>query len=368
MGYFADIIRDSRRGGMAPRAPGAFLSRGNEEVPTGAPAAGSELSVIRLREEGGGQPVTAGQVPLQSGTVTRQVVGPSPSEQTPVAGIPEAMVKGVILPNPVAREQAGCESARTVAGEFRVEQMGSFHGNGSLDVPLVSVGASDSCVRESSSGDAASEVGKVSVETQGRRQAGVTRAGSTTPPDQLAGEPSGHKVMARADDPAGSTVPERAAEQVASGYLPAEAEEIPVPSIPRHPPPPASPAEQTSRPGGLPEETPRSVVTPVRGSFAADDVRHEPLPDVMPAVATVSSAPVPAGGERFHRATQRPLPALPRGGDAREQGRSLPPPEPRVRIGTIEVVVVTPAPAERSPRSEERSRPDLASRHYLRNF
>ena len=121
----------------------------------------------------GGQPGTAGQRPVQNGAVTRQVVGPSPSEHTPDAGIPEAMVKGVVLPDPVIREQAGCESTRTVTGDFRVEQTESSHDNGSIDVPLVSVGASDSFVRESSSGYAASRTGKVSVETQGRRQAEV---------------------------------------------------------------------------------------------------------------------------------------------------------------------------------------------------
>lgn len=101
----------------------------------------------------------------------------------------------------------------------------------------------------------------------------------------------------------------------------------------------------------------------------AGETRHEPHPAAIPAAAVISSASVAARGENFHRAAWRQLPPLPGdGGEGKTPVRPLPPPEPQVRIGTIEVVVVTPAPAERPPRSEERFRPDLSSRHYLRNF
>jgi len=326
MGFFADIIRDSRRGGMAAHSTEAPLSRG-KEVSTDAPAAAEvgavasdagDTSVIRLREEGGGQPVTARQDTVQSGTVTRQVVGPSPSEHTPAAGIPEVSVKGAVLPNPVKREPAGCESGRTETG-FRVEQMESFHDGGSIDVPAVSVSASESFVRESSSGYTASRTGKVSVETQGRQQAGETRAGSpTTPPEQLTGEAAGNMVQ-RADDV------------------------LPDAPLSTHR------AMQTSQPSILLNETSR----PLGGESFAAETPHESLPDIPATTAVISPLPEP--------------PAFPRGADERGSDRSLPP-EPQVRIGTIEVVVVAPTPAERPPRSEERTRPDLASRNYLRNF
>jgi len=355
MGFFADIIRDSRRGGMAARSTEAPLFNGSEEVSIDAPAAeevgavasdAGDTSVIRLREEGGGQPDTAGQRPVQDGAVTRQVAGPSLSEHTPVAGIPEVIHKGVIPPNTVAREQAGCESDRTGTGDFRVEQMGAFHDGGSIDVSLVSEGASDSFVRESSSGYATSRTGKASVETQGRRQAAVSRAGSTIPPEQLTGEM------------AGNMPPEQAAEPVARRNPPAAAKEIPVTSIPQNSLSTVPRTEQMSR---MPEET---HLAGERGAIA-DGTRHEPLPDVIPAAATISSSPALPG----HGATERQLPAFSRGESERSgPSRPLPPPEPQVRIGTIEVVVVAPAPVERSPRSEERSRPDLASRHYLRNL
>lgn len=338
---------------MVARAPEAPVFLGGDEAPAEAPAVAEGISVeppvatgrgtttIRLREEGGGQPYSAGESPLQSGAATRQVVGPSPSEHTPVAGIPEATVKGVVLPNPVKREQADCESDRTVSGEFRVEQMESFHDGGSNDVPAVSVSASDSFVRESSSGYAALQTGNVSVETQGRRQAAVSRAGSTTPPDGFAGE----AVEAH--------LAQGAAEPVAKEPRLASVEAMEVPSILLNQPPLAERPEQTSQSDGMPEGTPRSAVLPVRESFAGE-TRHEPLPATIPAAATRSPVSEPPG----HRATERQLPPA----------RPLSPPEPQVRIGTIEVVVVAPAPTERPSRSEERSRPDLASRHYLRNF
>jgi hypothetical protein len=293
----------------------AFPAEADEEA-SDSPAVSmeSDTAEIRFREEGGGQPLNAGlRTPQDGGAVTRRVVGLSPSEYTPGAGIPEVTMKGVSLPNPVARKQAGCESARTETDSFRVEQMKSFHDGDSIDAPLVPVDASDSFVRESSSGDAESRAGKVSVETQGRRQAGLNRAGSTTSLDQST------EIRTESND-----------------------------------------GEQAA---GLPGKTFQSVG---RALFA-DETRHEPLHGVKPATA-LSSPPASEGAERFHRATRRPLPAIPKENDKQGSGRSLPPPEPQVRIGTIEVVVVAPEPADRSHRSEERSRPDLASRHYLRNF
>ncbi len=335
---------------MAAHAPEAPVSLGGEETPSDAPAEAerapveptaateSDTSVIRLREEGGGQPVSVGENPLQSGAVTRQVVGPSPSEHAPVAGIPEVTVREAVFPNPVKREQAGCESDRTARGDFRVEQMESFHDGGSIDVPAVSVSAKDSFVRESSSGYAALQTGKVSVETQGRRQAGVSRAGSTTPPGLLISEAI--ETM----------VPEQADESAAIGSPRTVGEEVPVHR-----------AKQTSKLDTLQEEASR----PFGRELFAAETDHESLPGPIPAAATRSPFSEPPD----HRASERQLPPLPRdGGEGRTPVRPLPPPEPQVRIGTIEVVVVAPAPVERSPRSEERTRPDLASRHYLRNF
>lgn len=287
-----------------------------DEETSGLPAVSMENDIveIRLREEGGGPPVNAGSGTLQDGgAVTRRVVGPSPPEYTPGAGIPEVTMKGVSLPNPAARKQAGRESARTESDRFRVESMKSFHDGDSIDAPLVSVDARDSSVRESSSGDAVSRTGKVSAETQGRRQAGLNRAGSTAPPDQFTEITTENNAMEQAARLQGKTSP--------------------------------------------------SAV----GQVPAGTARQEPHHGGMPA-AVRSSPPASEGAERFHRPSGRPLPPIPKDNEEKGSGRSLPPSEPQVRIGVIEVVVVVPAPADRSPRSGERSRPDLASRHYLRNF
>uniref|UniRef100_A0A831UF74 Uncharacterized protein n=1 Tax=Geobacter metallireducens TaxID=28232 RepID=A0A831UF74_GEOME len=371
MGFFADIIRDSRRGGPTVTPAGAPAPFGAFELPVAAPEAvdgggvepastrGSEVSVIRLREEGGGTPVTAEQSLAQAGAAARQVVGPSPSEHTPVAGIPEAMDKGVTLPIPGKREQAGSESDRTASGDFRVEAMESFHDGGSSDVPAVSVSANDSPVRESSSGYAASRAGKVSVETQGRRQAGETRAGSATPPDGYVGEVLGTPFTPGEEEPATGSLRR------------AFGEAMEVPSIPRHQPPAAQAPEKVSPSDREPAaDTSRVPVLPVGEVWEpfGDGRRHDPLHAPIP-LAAVSSPSVSSRVENFQRVAERQLPPLPREGDeGKTPVRSIPPPEPQVRIGTIEVVVVTPAPAERTPRSGERMSPDLASRHYLRNF
>mgnify|MGYP000844243756 CR=1 FL=1 len=287
-----------------------------DEEASGLPAVSmeSDTAEIRLREEGGGPPVNAGSGTLQDGgAVTRRVVGPSLSEYTPGSGIPEVTMKGVSLPNPAARKQAGRESARTESDRFRVESMKSFHDGDSIDAPLVPVDARDSSVRESSSGDAASRTGKVSAETQGRRQAGLNRAGTITPSDQSAETMKENHGMEQAAGLQGKTFPSAA------------------------------------------------------GEVPADTVQEELHHGGMPAAAP-SSTPDSKSVERFQRPSVRPLPPIPKDSEEKGSGRSLPPPEPQVRIGAIEVVVVVPAPADRLPRSGERSRPDLASRHYLRNF
>ncbi len=345
MGFFADIIRDSRRGGISAGLPHSPAPTGGVAVPAdasamadgeaveSAAAIGSDASVMQLREEGGGTPVTAGQRLTQAGAVARKVVGPSLSEYTPVAGIPEVTEREAVFPDPVKREQAGSESDRSARGDFRVEPMESFHDGGSIDVPVVSVSAKDSFVRESSSGYAALQAGKVSVETQGRRQAGETRAGSTTPPGLMGGETVENPAFELPDEP-----------------LRADVEVLPALHSPGNPLKSAMQADQALQQGEVPDETGRPAVPLGRESL--EETNPAPSSGAVPASVTLHQPPVPAVSEQLPRPAER----------------RTAPPEPQVRIGTIEVVVVAPAPAERPSRSEERSRPDLASRHYLRNF
>jgi hypothetical protein len=106
------------------------------------------------------------------------VVGPSPAEHTARAKLQRVMTRGYAPSDPVTREQAGRESGRTVTGDFRIGVAGSFHDGVSNALP--ETGANEASVREFPPDPVALSAGKVSVETQERRQAGVmSRAGST---------------------------------------------------------------------------------------------------------------------------------------------------------------------------------------------
>jgi len=83
MGFFADIIRDSRRGGMAAHAPEAPVSLGGKETPADAPAVAEKARVEPAAATGsdgsvngfggwGRSAVSVGESPLQSGAVTRR--------------------------------------------------------------------------------------------------------------------------------------------------------------------------------------------------------------------------------------------------------------------------------------------------------
>jgi hypothetical protein len=155
---------------------------------------------------------------------------------------------------------------------------------------------------------------------------------------------------------------------VASDFRQAAVEAMHHPSASQNPLPQALQSMQDTQPEGIPEEVFRASVSPGKVPFV-EQTHQEPFAEAMPTVNPIDPAGVLVAGERFRKTPERDLSPFQRRGDEKGiPGRSLPAPEPQVRIGTIEVVVVVPAPTERSPRGEERSRPDLASRHYLRNF
>lgn len=358
MGYLADIVRDSRRKVDDPSARGLAAPVGGTEMPPAGPVAPdgifkgpsadrpAPMSVARIREEGSGRPENAGQHAVESGFATRQVAGPSPSEHIPAAGLPEATVEGLHLPDPVARTQAGCESARTDTDGFRVEETESFHDGDSSDAPAVSGVEHGSSIVESSPGyAAASRAGNVSAETQGRRQAGADpRAGSTTPPEQ----PSVETVA----QPLGRHVAEMVA-RPAAGALPVQ-----------------EPARQgpALRTVVTRDEDDRSAVSPENETSVAEPRRV--LPPGTAANCTVTVSPgVPAAAVWAGLAPEPAQSGRQRTGEEKSgpgnNPRSF---EPKVQIGTIEVVVVSPPPAAPAPSRGDRSRPDPASRNYVRNF
>jgi hypothetical protein len=141
----------------------------------------------------------------------------------------------------------------------------------------------------------------------------------------------------------------------------------PHPSAAQNPLPKPLPSMRDTQPEVIPEEVFRAPVLPGTVQFIGQ-ARQEALAGALPAADHMDAGEVLVTAERFRKAPERDLPPFQRRDD--HKGMPAPPlphPEPQVRIGTIEVVVVAP-PAERPSRSEERTRPDLASRHYLRNF
>lgn len=358
MGYLADIVRDSRRRVDDPSARGFAAPVGGTEMPPADPVAPdgispgppadrpAPMSVARIREEGSGRPENAGQHAAESGFATRQVAGLSPSEHVPAAGLPGATVEGLHLPDPVARTQAGCESARTATDGFRVEETESFHDGDSNDAPAVSgVEGGSSNVGSSSGYAAASRAGNVSAETQGRRQAGAEpRAGSTTPPEQpsveTADEPLGRQLTETARGPATGAVP--VLEQALQGHA--------------------------LRPVVMRDEDGRPAVVPGNVTSTAETRRVLPQGNAATCTVTVSPAVTPAElrtGRAPESGESVRQPAGEEKGGPGDNPRSF---EPRVQIGTIEVVVVSPQPAATVPSRGDRPRPDLASRNYVRNF
>ena len=358
MGYLADIVRDSRRRVDDISARGVPVPGGGKEMPPADPVAPdgifegppvdrpAPMSIVRIREEGRGRPDEAGQHAAESGFANRQVAGPSPSEHIPAAGLPEASAEGLHLPDPVARTQAGCESARTATDGFRVEEVESFHGDASNDAPAVPGVENGSSILESSPGyAAASRAGNVSAETQGRRQAGVEpRAGSTTPPEQpsvgASAEPLGRQVAETVRIPA-------------AGALSVQ-----------------EPARQgsTSLPVMMGDEDDRSAVSPENGTFLAESRRVFPPGTAANCTVTVSPG-VPAATVRAGLAPEPEQSGRQRTGEDKSgPGNNLRSFEPKVQIGTIEVVVVSPPPASPAPSRVDRSRPDPISRNYVRNI
>jgi len=358
MGYLADIVRDSRRRVDETSARGVPVPGGGKEMPPADPVAPdgifegppadrpAPMSIARIREEGSGRPDEAGQHAAESGFANRQVAGPSPSENIPAAGLPEATAEGLHLSDSVARTQAGCESARTATDGFRVEETESFHDGDSNDAPAVSGVENGSSILESSPGyAAASRAGNVSAETQGRRQAGTEpRAGSTTPPEQ----PSVEAAAALLGRQVAETV-----SMPAAGALPV-----------------LEPARQghTLRPVVMGDEGDRSAVPPKNGTSLAESRRV--LPPEVAANCTVTVSPgVPAASVRAGLAPEPVQSGRQRTAEDKSgPGNNLQSFEPKVQIGTIEVVVVAPPPASPAPSRGDRSRPDPTSRNYVRNI
>jgi hypothetical protein len=192
LGFFSDIIHDSRRQSTMPEQrssaglsfPADALTRSSEGMSSEDRMSPPEMmSESQLWEEGRRLAGKASQMTPPQGPATRQVVDLSPPENTAVAELPVANGLLSTLPNPGKQELAGSESARTGTAAQSTEQESASSDSVFANVCFVSA-VGDSQVKGPLSLRQAHSTGKMSVETQGRRQAGNdTRAGSATPPN-----------------------------------------------------------------------------------------------------------------------------------------------------------------------------------------
>ena len=333
----------------------------------------------QLWGEGGRPEGRASQMTPPHGLATRQVVDLSLPKNTAVAELPAANGLLSMLPNPGKQELAGSESARTGTAAQSTERESASSDSVFANVCFVSA-VSDSQVKEPLSLRQAHSTGKMSVETQGRRQAGTdTRAGSATPPnpslvqamEMKPGESLSEKkpVMPEKQGPA---IPEDLLrpEQVQQGDRPVH--NLPFTFASRQVPGHdlswnvLKPTPSFSRKVSAEKKVREPQVSPdIEGSYDVVPGDMESLknrPDkceTLPfAEVFLSEVPPPAQkGNNFDfkaaQSTSQP---------AKQNS------EPQVQIGLLEVVVVSPGQSAGAFGSKESTSSNLASRLYLRGL
>lgn len=334
MGFFSDIIHDSRRQSTMPeQKSSAGLSFSADALTRSSEGRSSEdrmsppemMSESQLWEEGGQSAGKASQMTPPHGLAIRQVVDPSPPENTAVAELPVANGLLSTLPNPGKHEPAGSESARTGTAAQGTEQESASSDSVFADVCFVSA-VSDSQVKEPLSLRQAHSTGKMSVETQGRRQAGTdTRAGPATPPNSF---------LVRAVE-------------MKPGESPAEKKPVMPekqgPAIPEDPLRPEQ-IQQGDRPvHNLP-------FISVSGQIPGHDLSGNAL------AATFSFSGKVSAEKKVGEPQVSP--------DQPAKQNS----EPQVQIGLLEVVVVSPGQGAGATESKKNTSSNLASRLYLRGL
>lgn len=383
MGFFSDIIHDSRRRSTMPeQGSSAGLSFSADALTHSSEGRSSEdrmstpemMSESQLWGEGGRPPGKASQMTPPHGLATRQVVDLLPPGNTAVAELPVANGLLSTLPNPGKQEPAGSESARTGTAAQSTEQEGASSDSVFANVCFVSA-VGHSQVKEPLSLRQAHSTVKMSVETQGRRQAGTnTRAGSATPPNpslaqaveiKPGGSPAKKKpVMPGKQGPAIPEDPLRP-EQIQQGDR--SVHNLPFISasgqILGHDLSGNVLAATPSFSGKVSAE--KKVSTGIEGSYDVGPGDMEPRknrPDkgeTLPS-AEVFLSEVPPPTQRRNnfdfktpQTTSRP---------AKQNS------EPQVQIGLLEVVVVSPGQGAGATGSKENTSSNLASRLYLRGL
>lgn len=404
MGFFSDIVRDSRRESGFPAVKGTSIpvSKGSDGPPFPAgTSSGNEkrasledrispsemMSGSRAWEEGDRQAENASLMTLPLGPVTRQVVDPWLSENTFVGGLPAATGLLSTSPNPGKQKLAGSENARTGTAAQSTDQKSAFSDGVFANVCSISV-VGDSQVEEPLSLRQAHSTGNMSVENRGRRQAGIKpRAGSATPPNLSFGKveemkpgglPAGKRPAMSGEQshasPKGPLRPEQTQQGGPVRNFPliesagqskplsplSQASEV---DLSRNrlaaPTPSLSQGVRVEKRGTESQVSPAlegcSVVT--SGEIEPQDKTFDKDEMFSCAEILISEVPAPAQ-KRINFGFKAPQTT---GSPAKQGG------EPRVRIGLLEVVVVCPEQGARADQGKERASSNLASRFYLRN-
>lgn len=373
MGFFTDIIRYSKKpvGRTATKSvvrmtPAATVSPpGRSDPQEPGTSWNNSLSPIEespqtFWEEEVGQSGAARAKAQPSELEDRQVVGPSPLENTEISDLAKAPKYKRSSPDIGKRKQAGLNNRRDVTVQSRMNRDQNLHGVVSFDKESYSSKGS-SVVKPESKRPEQSARGKSVEVTHRSRQAGhTTRAGTTTPPipitpDGMASTParsapkSVEKTSAPEDDrvssskiatPSEADVPKTDAFQAKRLESQGKRRDLPA-------------AEETVDAGQRTIE--RSA--PQRAAIAAGEENgsvQNPIEVSFPD----DQAPEPFQADPHEKSPSQAVNRPP----VHEPGG------PKVHIGLLEVVVLAPENAAGRKTSRSPEERNFTSRHYLRNL
>lgn len=391
MGFFNEIIRNSKRpvghravegaARVTPAAMGLPPGLGDSRRPVAQEdsslPASNEVPQTLWEEEVGRSGAALTGVP-PSEPEDRQVVGPSPSENTEDSDLARAPESSRSSPVIGKRKQAGLKNRRDGIVHPRMNRDRNLHGVASFGEVVYRLKDS-SVVKPLSKRPEQGTRGK-SVEAAHRsRQAGQSaRAGATTPPfppavDGAAAIPI-HSSPEPGDHP---PAPEDVRSASAAITRPFETA-VPEPETIRSKRPVsgkrrATPAVHEASAGIESEAVPSGP--PAAGTIGdAVQAAGRPLsPAEAVALPSQADIPLPRPMEVSSSDTAVPesFPASPRETPISQAAARPPvhePDNPKVHIGLLEVVVLAPEKAPDRKRSLSPDGQNFASRHYLRNF
>jgi hypothetical protein len=393
VGFFSKIIRDSQKPvgraaadrsvRVTPAATGPPSDPSDPREPVAS--RNSSLNPIEespemFWEEEVGQSGAARAEAQPSELEDRQVVGPSPLENTDDSDLAKVPEDKSSFPHIGKRKQTGLKNRRDVTVQPVMRRDQNLHGLVSFG-NVSSSSEDSSVVKPVSKRPEQSARGKsVKVTHRSRQAVQTTRAGATTPPIPIASDGSASppaspapKPVAKRPVPEGgraapsdmATPPETAVPQTEA----LQAKRFESPGAAGEPPALASPPAIEDGASPVPPDPPAAE--------APGDAGQRTVAPAVPEreVATAGGEDLPAQNaiEMIFPDAQAPEPFQ---ADSRQEPTAqavIRPPvhEPRgpqVHIGLLEVVVLAPENPPGRKTSQAPEGPNFASRHYLRNL